>query len=566
MPSRAIVGILLILSLGISCRRAVPPDPPPPAPARAEKAEAKIEALFVAKRIALLSHPYFGGLADGVRAVYAARDYELMWTMSGVATPQAREVVTFLGSVGDRGLVPADYDAAAWPARFASAKSATPDARAELDVAFTVTVMRLVSDLHGGRVNPKEVEFTIEIGSEPMDLSAFVARLAASDDIAREIATIEPGYPGYQRLVAALRQYRAMDTDAEGISIAEVKVVEPGTEYADVPKLVMLLRELGDLPPGEIPDADSTLYAGPIVEAVKRFQSRHGIDTDGRIGRGTFRAINTPLSARVRQIELSLERWRWAPRKFDRPPIVVNLPEYSLRAFDGEGRPAIEMKVVVGSAARTPTPVLSGPIDRIVFQPYWNVPYSILKNEILPKLDAAYLEEHDMEIVDLESQQQPLDDAALSGLRAGKLRLRQRPGPKNSLGAVKFAFENVESIFLHGTPAQELFARSRRDFSHGCIRVEDPERLAAWLLRDDPRWTREAIQKALADGPPQGVKLKHPTPLLILYGTAVVMEDGQVRFFDDIYGIDKLLDAELAKPRWQPVEKRAAEAVVAAKK
>lgn len=498
--------------------------------------------------------------------MYAARNYELLWTSRRVATRQAQEVAGFIASVADRGLEPADYDVAAWPARFAGAKSATLDSRAELDVAFTVTVMRLVSDLRGGRVNPREVEFTTEIGGELIGLPAFVARVAASDDIAREIATIESGYPEYQRLVAALKQFRAMDKDAEGIVLSEVKVVEPGTEYSDLPKLVLLLRELGDLPPGEIPDAETTLYAGPIVEAVKRFQARHGLDADGRIGRGSFSAINIPLSARVRQIELSLERWRWAPRKFDRPPIVVNLPEYSLRAFDAEGRPAIEMKVVVGSAARTPTPVLSGPIDRIVFQPYWNVPYSILKNEILPKLDAAYLEEHDMEIVDLKSQQQPLDEESLAGLRAGRLRLRQRPGAKNSLGAVKFAFENADSIFLHGTPAQELFDRSRRDFSHGCIRVEDPERLAAWLLRDEPKWTREAIQKALAEGPAQGVKLKHPTPLLILYGTAVVMEDGQVRFFDDIYGIDKLLDAELAKPRWQPLEKRAGEAVVAAKK
>jgi murein L,D-transpeptidase YcbB/YkuD len=249
------------------------------------------------------------------------------------------------------------------------AKSATLDSRAELDLAFTVTVMRLVSDLYGGRVNPTKVEFVIETGSESLDL----------------------------------------------------------------PKLVLLLRELGDLPPGEIPDPETTLYAGPIVEAVKRFQVRHGLEADGRIGRGTFLAINVPLSARVRQIEHALERWRWAPRKFDRPPIVVNLPEYSLRAFDENGQPAIVMKVVVGSAARGPTPVLSGPIDRVVFQPYWNVPYSILKNEILPKLDAGYLAENDMEIVDLKLQPQPLNEESLAGLRAGKLRLRRRPSAVNPL-------------------------------------------------------------------------------------------------------------------------------------
>ncbi|MGK2856178.1 MAG: L,D-transpeptidase family protein [Thermoanaerobaculia bacterium] len=526
----------------------------------------QIEAIVAAGRTDLLSHPHLGDLEESVRAVYAARNYELLWTSRRVATRQAKEVAGFIASVANRGLEPADYDVAAWPERFAAARSASLESRAELDLAFTVTVMRLVSDLYGGRVNPTKVEFVIESGSESLDLPAFVARVAASEDAVQQITTSESEHLGYQKLITALKQFRAMDKAAEGIVLTKVKVVEPGSEYADLPKLVLLLRELGDLPPGEIPDPETTLYAGPIVEAVKRFQVRHGLEADGRIGGGTFLAINIPLSARVRQIEHALERWRWAPRKFDRPPIVVNLPEYSLRAFDEKGQPAIVMKVVVGSAARGPTPVLSGPIERVVFQPYWNVPYSILKNEILPQLDAGYLAKHEMEIVDLKLQQQPLNDESRAGLRAGKLRLRQRPGAKNSLGPVKFAFENVESIFLHGTPSQELFDRSRRDFSHGCIRGEDPERLAAWLLRDEPKWTPEKIRKALVEGPAQGVKLKQPTPLLILYGTAIVTEDDQLHFFDDIYGIDELLDAELAKPRWQPVEKKAAEAVVAAKK
>jgi murein L,D-transpeptidase YcbB/YkuD len=222
--------------------------------------------------------------------------------------------------------------------------------------------------------------------------------------------------------------------------------------------------------------------------------------------------------------------------------------------------------VVVGRALRSPTPVMTGSIDRVVFQPYWNVPYSILKNEVMGELDAAYLEKHDMEIVDLNGRQRALGDEALAGLRGGKLRLRQRPGTKNSLGPVKFDFSNEHSIYLHGTPAQALFARSRRDFSHGCIRVEDPERLAAWLLREQLEWSREEIQKALAGGGTRSVKLKNPTPVLLLYGTAVVLEDGEVRFFDDIYGIDRVLDDALKKPRWQAPAKKRAEAQLAVKR
>jgi murein L,D-transpeptidase YcbB/YkuD len=565
---RRVAGLGLILLLAASCRKAAEPAPravAPPPPPQPEIAREHLEPLLAARRVDLLSHPHFDEVAEEASALYAARDWRLLWSAGGKATPQAVAVAAFVANAGLRGLEPSDYDAAAWAERFASAPGAPLARRAALDLAFSVTVMRIVLDLHAGRVNPGEVDFPIEVGSGPLDVQAFVEHLAASDDPAKKIGLVEPQYPGYLRLVGVLEQYRAMDEDAEGIVISEMKVVEPGSEYADTPKLVVLLRELGDLPPGEVPDESSTLYAGGIVEAVKRFQTRHGIDADGRIGPATFRAINTPLSWRVRQVELTLERWRWVPRRFERPPVIVNIPEYSLRAYDGEGRPAVDMRVVVGRALRTPTPVMSGTIDRVIFQPYWNVPYSILKNEVLPGLDDAYLASNDMEIVDLRGKQRPLDDEAIAGLRGGELRLRQRPGVKNSLGPVKFDFANEHSIYLHGTPAQALFARSRRDFSHGCIRVEDPETLATWLLRDEAGWSREQVRGALAGGATRTVKLGSPTPVLILYGTVTVREDGEVRFFDDVYGIDRVLDEALRRPRWQPRAGKPAASLVAAR-
>lgn len=565
MPPRLLAPLLaLALIAALACRK--PAQPPPaaaPPPPQPEAAEVQLEGLLAARHAALLSHPAIDDVDADASSLYASRDWRLLWSLAGRATPQATALAAFMEGAGDRALAPSDYDASAWRARFASLPRASLEERAAIDLAFTASVMRMVRDLHGGRVNPKEVDFAIEAGSGPLDVAAFVAQLASAGDAARHVEMLEPPYGGYARLVEALRQYRAMDDDAEGIVVSEMKVVEPGREYPDLPKLVLLLRELGDLPPGEAPDDASTLYAGGIVDAVKRFQARHGIDADGRIGPATFRAINTPLSWRVRQIELTLERWRWVPRRFARPPVIVNIPEYSLRAFDGRGRPAVDMRVVVGRAVRTPTPVMSGVIDRIVFQPYWNVPYSILKNEVLAELDDAWLAKNDMEIVDLGGTLKPLGDEALAGLRAGKLRLRQRPGVKNSLGPVKFDFANEHSIYLHGTPAQALFARSRRDFSHGCIRVEDPETLAAWLMRDEPGWTREEIRKAIAGGATRRVKLEHPTPVLILYGTAMVTESGEVRFFDDVYGIDRVLDEALRKPRWRKPAPREAPPLVA---
>lgn len=558
--------LFVLLLFAFSCRKR--PEAPPhstasPHPPVVEVARAQLESRLTSRRVESLSHPFIGDAAEKVATLYASRNWRLLWIAGGRETPQAKALAGFIAEAADRGLEPSDYEAASWGGRFDAAARGSLDERAALDLAFTVTVIRMVEDLHQGRVNPKDVEFVIEAGSGPLDVPTFVAQLAESDDAAKQLGMIEPQYPGYQRLTAALKQYRAMDEDADGVVVSEMKVVEPGSEYADVPKLVLLLRELGDLPPGDVPDETSTLYSGGIVEAVKRFQSRHGIDADGRIGPATFRAINTPLRWRVRQIELTLERWRWVPRRFERPPVIVNIPSYSLRAFDGEGRAAIDMRVVVGRALRTPTPVMSGVIERVIFQPYWNVPYSILKNEVLAGLDSAYLEKNDMEIVDLHGRQRALDDDSLAGLRGGTLRLRQRPGIKNSLGPVKFDFTNDYSIYLHGTPAQALFARTRRDFSHGCIRVEDPETLAAWLLRDDPAWNREAIAKALAGGPTRSVKLKIPTPILLLYGTATVREDGEVRFFDDIYGIDRVLDQALKVARWQAPAASPAETLAA---
>jgi murein L,D-transpeptidase YcbB/YkuD len=259
--------------------------------------------------------------------------------------------------------------------------------------------------------------------------------------------------------------------------------------------------------------------------------------------------LNTPLSQRVRQLELVLERWRWVPHSFARPPIVVNIPEFRLRAYDDRYRPELEMKVVVGKAYRHKTPVFSSEMTHLIFRPYWDVPLSIQRAELVPKMvkDPAYLAENDYEIVD--SRRQLISTRAVSAdmlaqLRSGKLFIRQVPGEKNALGLVKFLFPNEYNVYLHSTPAKSLFLRSRRDFSHGCIRVEKPEELAQWVLRGVPGWDMDHIQEAEHGVDSERVNLDKPIPVLIVYGTAVVRADEEVFFFDDIYGHDAAL-AEL---------------------
>ncbi len=265
------------------------------------------------------------------------------------------------------------------------------------------------------------------------------------------------------------------------------------------------------------------------------------------LGQGTIAQLNTPLSFRVRQLQLTLERWRWVPHRYSRPPIVVNIPEFQLRALNESYLTELDMKVVVGKAYHHQTPVFAAEMRYVVFRPYWNVPRSIQRAELVPKLnrDRSYLAKNGYEVVTPQDQVVTsgiVDDDVMAQLRSGRLWIRQTPGPKNSLGLVKFLFPNEHDVYLHDTPATELFSRSRRDFSHGCIRVEKPEQLAAWVLRDKPEWTPERIHDAMHGNETIQVTLDTPIPVLIVYATAVVLDHGEVRFFDDIYGQDAQLE------------------------
>jgi L,D-transpeptidase YcbB len=317
------------------------------------------------------------------------------------------------------------------------------------------------------------------------------------------------------------------------------------------------LRFLGDLPPGTTVDTSSGVYNGALVDAVKHFQTRHGIAPDGKLGKDTLKQLNTPMSVRVTQLQDALERWRWLPPNFTVLPVAVNIPEFVLRVFNPDHTIAIRMEVIAGKAVGHQTPVFAENMRYIVFRPYWNVPPSIARGETVPHLlkDPSYLGKKGFEITDSSGKVVAAGSASpevIAELRAGKLMVRQKPGGDNALGLIKFIFPNDNNVYLHSTPSQELFSQSRRDFSHGCIRVEEPAKLAAFLLQNQSnggqKWTLDAVKAAMQSGPDnQQVNLVTPVPVVILYITAVAEENGEVYFFNDIYGHDKSLDAVLAK-------------------
>lgn len=484
-----------------------------------------------------------------VRNVYAPAGFQPLWTRNGAPTAQARTLIARFEGAQAKALDPADYDAGQWQHRVQSLRD---DAGvAAFDVALTTTLLRYASDLRAGRVNPREVEFELDAASKRMYLPALASQLATAADVAAVLDSIEPQHREYRRLLGALERYRALAAQPVQEPLPVVAKLAPGAEYAALPQLAAILRLHGDLQSAVVPTGRT--YEGEIVAAVKRFQSRHGLEPDGIIGRTTFAQLNVPLSRRVQQIEWAIERWRWVPERTGGPAIIVNIPEFRLHAEDPASGDELTMRVVVGKSGANKTPVFSSELKHVVFRPYWNVPPSIQRGEILPKLtrDASYLARNRYELVAGSGANAgtAVNADVIRQVRNGSLRVRQKPGTGNALGLVKFLFPNDNNVYLHSTPQQELFGRTRRDFSHGCIRVEDPIALAEWTLRST-EWDGEKIRAAV-NGKRDDVyvRVERPVTVMILYATAAAGEDGTVQFFDDIYGHDVQLASVLTPQR-----------------
>lgn len=505
-----------------------------------------------------LRWPDFSDYSQHVKKFYEFNGDSLWWVKGTEPTAQARQVIALLLKADQKGLSAEDYDGSRWSDRLAKLKPATREpAEADamkFDLALTVCAMRYISDLHIGKVNPRHFAFALDSESRKYDLAEFLKDYVVdAGDVAGALAQVEPPYPGYKRTIQALQTYLELAKKDDGEQLPfGMKTIVPGDAYPGVPRLTRRLRLVGDLPADVNVPADQTAYTGALVDAVKNFQRRHGRDPNGRIDTQTLADLNVPLSRRVRQMQLTLERWRWMPEAYRKAPIVANIPEFRLRAYDKDFNIGVTMNVVVGKAYGHGTPVFSETLQYVVFRPYWEVPYSITRGEMIPHIvrDPDYLAKKGLEVVD--SRQNVVSagtvtNDVLSQLRAGKLFIRQKPGPKNALGLAKFVFPNSYNVYMHDTPAPEFFAKSRRDFSHGCIRLQKPADLAAWVLRDNPGWTPERIRAAMNGSTTQQVNLAHPIPVLIVYGTVVVLEDGLVHFYDDIYGHDAALEKVLAK-------------------
>lgn len=498
--------------------------------------------------------------------VYAGHEGPL-WSVESRVTPQGAALAATLLRARDFGLNPQDYAAAsiaALEARLAVSAAPPLADRMRFDVALTRAAIRLVSNLHYGRVNPRAAGFEIGPRRDDLDVAATVRALASATDVARALEAVEPPFLHYRLLEHALAFYRALQAEPGLTQLPPLpgRALRAGDSYAGAEALRRRLTAVGDLAPADgaaaaAPAAPPAGVIDPALDAaLMRFQERHGLNVDGILGRQTFAVLTTPMAVRVRQIELTLERWRWLPA-FTAPPIIVNIPQFRLFAFPtvlDRAAGLLQMPVIVGEAyPRTSTPVFTGSLTTVVFRPYWDVPRSITLREMLPQIRAhpGYLARNHLELVAGQRDASPVvapSRAAIAALAAGQLRLRQRPGADNALGLIKFIFPNAHDVYMHSTPARHLFAQSRRAFSHGCIRVSDPVALARYVLRQGPGvWDDARIEAAMNGANAMRVTLPHPVPVMILYGTAVATESGRVLFFDDLYGQDRKLEALLRR-------------------
>lgn len=480
-----------------------------------------------------------------------------LWLDREGLAPRASELADVLAGVDTAGLRPADYDADGiakmLPALVARPGApVTAAALARADVMFTASFVALVDDLLTGRVDPRKVEPTWHIATRTFDVSARVDTalnaVRAGGSIREVLATLRPDYGVYAGIVQGLARYRALERAGGWPRLPAGPTLRAGDAGAVVSALRQRLAVEGYVAsPGGGDTLDSALLG-----AVAAFQLRHGLVADSILGPGTRAALNVPAARRARQIEASLERLRWLPPLLGERFVVVNVPAFSLYTYEG-GQRTLTMRVVVGDElANRRTPIFADTMDYIEFGPYWNVPRSIAVNEILPRVrrDRGYLARNGFQLLRGWGDNAPaVDPSTLSNaaLFSTRYRVRQLPGPGNALGRVKFMFPNDYAVYLHDTPAQARFDDANRAHSHGCVRVADPEALAAFVLQGQPDWTPDRIAAALAAGKRRRVDVTSTVPVYLIYLTAFV-RDGDVVFRDDIYDRDDRLLRALAAP------------------
>ena len=478
---------------------------------------------------------------EALPAFYESRFFEPAW-VSGSDPGVVEDLIQAIRESTRHGLNPEDYHLKKISELWGKLPNEDTRELADLDFLLTDAFLMLGAHLVAGRVDPESFDPEWQAVRREVDLVQTLNVAIRAGKPRQVLASLAPSHPGYGLLLSALEIYR--DFEPWEPVPEDGKRIEP--DDARWPAVLARLRATDDLPKGIEPhDLEGAL------EAVKRFQRRHGLGDDGVVGPKTQQAMNVPLSERIRSLELNLERWRWLPRDLGDRYVLVDIPAFSLRVVE-RGVTIFESRVVVGRAFRR-TPVMTDTIRYLVLNPYWEVPHKLAVEDKLPEIrkDFSYLQRNGFQVFQgWGSEQREIDPTTLDWQSMSRknfpFRLRQAPGPLNALGRIKFMFPNKFSVYLHDTPGREIFRLPERAASSGCIRVEKPLELAAVLLAGSPEGSVEALERLLAQESNRTVPIRAVWPVHLQYWTAAVDESGRLGFRNDIYGRDRALAEALA--------------------
>ena len=475
-----------------------------------------------------------------LRIFYSRRRFQPLWFSDAGLNDQAKTLLDTFKTADTQGLNPQDYNIHFFARHY---DDETASQRVWVELLLTKSLMLYIQHMVAGRLDPRAMGLDWHIKTPPVATLAWLHRIVDAADFAKALGELQPPHAGYRRLRAALLHYLALQSNGAWPTISDGPILQIWDSDERVAILRQRLRAEGDLLIG--PVENELLFDETVKFAVEHFQVRYGIEMDGIVGPQTRAAMNAPIGERIKQIQWNLERWRWLPRELGERYLLVNTAGYELSVFE-HNQLRFVMRIIAGTPER-PTPAVTGPLQSIVFNPYWYIPRKIALEDVIPRQRRNPEFFKALGIRVFRNHQSAQTEVPASSIDWSKIdnnhfpyHLRQDPGPINSLGSIKFKFANDFSLYLHDTPKQRLFYRDTRAFSSGCIRVENAISLAEYLLQNTNGWTKQKIQEVIDSGQTVSVDLLGEIPLYLVYWTAWVSRDNQMYFRKDVYGWDKV--------------------------
>ncbi|MBN1224570.1 MAG: L,D-transpeptidase family protein [Candidatus Aminicenantes bacterium] len=512
----------------------------------------RIEEAGIPPKIYIGKEPIFS--SSVLPLFYERRAYQPAWCQGQVLNKMADALIESIKNADLEGLYPNDYHLLRLESlveearRYQKYPDVLPGLLSDLDLLLTDAFLIYAAHLVSGKVDPVSFDPEWIARRREVDVAQILEDALSTGRIKESLEDLLPKRAEYFRLRRALARYREIVSQGGWEPIPEGPKMELGTRDARISTLRK--RLLASAEPSQGQEDSDAVFDENLKEAVRKFQDLNGLDTDGVVGSSTLAALNVPAEERQRQIELNMERWRWLPQDLGQRYILVNIASFELEVIE-DSKTVMNMRIVVGKQYQR-TPVFSERMTYLVFNPYWNIPESIAVKEILVsvKKDTGYLSKENIKVLKgWGAEAEEIDPTTIDWASVSRknmdFRFRQEPGAKNSLGRIKFMFPNRFGVYLHDTPAQALFARTVRAFSHGCIRVEKPVELALYVLKNGIEWTREKITEVISRNSELTEKLPAAIDVHILYWTAWAEENGAIHFRNDIYGRDKLLSKAL---------------------